>query len=342
MVYLYLDADEYLLAQRLAARKEAMGAPETADLNITELEGARTDAADILYHASTMPFLAERRLVIVRGYLAHLDKRMAASKDVESAAYGEAARLLTGLAETPDFTDLVFIDGGVDKRRHLWRGFTAGTRKVPGLAELIKRGVIQTEELVTPDPRQLPAWISRVAKEQGIAIEGRAVQMLATFVGPDLRRLAHELDKLAAYAAGRTITGEDVRLLVSDASEALIWDLTDALSQRNPRKAMTALHDLRRGDANPFYLLTMIARQYRIMLKVKEALAHGGGNEYDIAQRVNERPYPVKKAMQQCRAYRMEELEQIMERLLTADHAMKTGAHPDTEIDVLVAELTRS
>lgn len=341
MIYLFLDADEYLLAQRLAARRRAVGDPETADLNVTELDGQRTDAADLLYHASTMPFLAERRLVIVRGYLSHLDKRMAASKDVDSNAYVEAERLITGLAETPDFSDLVFIDAGIDKRRHLWKGFTARGGRTPGLADLIKQGVIQAEELTTPEPRQLPAWIAQTAKRQGISIDGRAVQMLATFVGPDLRRLTNELDKLAAFCAGRTITADDVRVLVSDASEALIWDLTDALSQRNPRKAMAALHDLRRGDANPFYLLTMIARQYRIMLKVKEATTRQGGNEYDIAKYVGERPYPVKKALQQCRAYRIEELEQIMERLLAADHAMKTGASPDTEIDLLVAELTQ-
>ncbi len=344
MIALFVNPDEYLVQQRIAQLKQALGDPEMADLNLTELAGDRTDAEDLLYHANTMPFLAERRLVIVRDYLTQLDKRMAASKSTNSAAHKEAARLLEGLGQLPESCDLVFLEKGVDKRRHLWKGFTleetAGKRKIPGLEAQIKEGTIRLETLATPDVRSLPGWIQRQAKAKGMALEGRAVQMLADFVGPNLRQLDNELDKLAAYAAGRRITPEDVQLLVSDASEALIWDLTDALSQRNGRKAMRSLHELRRNDANPFYLLTMIARQFRILIKVKEATAGRRGNEYDIARQVNEKPYPVKKAMQQSGRFALPELDAILDRLLEADYAMKTGADPDTTIDVLVAELT--
>jgi DNA polymerase III subunit delta len=166
------------------------------------------------------------------------------------------------------------------------------------------------------------------------------VQMLANFVGGALRRLENELQKLASYASGRKIVAADIRAMVSDASEALIWDLTDALGQRDGRKAMRAIHELRRGDANAFYLLTMIARQYRILIKVKAART-GGGNEYNIAKQVGESHFPVKKAMGQVHAYQMKELETIMDQLLRADFAMKTGADAETELDVLVAELTQ-
>lgn len=341
MIYLFLDADDYLLSRRLAALKAAMGDAEMADLNVTDLAGNRTDAADILYHAGTMPFLAERRMVIVRDYLSQLDKRMGASKGTDSAAHNEAARLFGDLGDLPASNDLIFVESGLDKRRHLWKGFSGERGATPGLAELTASGRVVLEELTTPDVRQLGHWIGRTAKEQGIAIEGPAVQMLANFVGPNLRQLANELEKLSLYAHGRAITAGDVKLMVSDSSEGLIWDLTDALSQRDGRKAMRSLHDLRRGDANPFYLLTMMARQYRILIKVKDAMNRGGSNENEIAREVKESPYPVKKAMQQCRGYGMDELEAVLDRLLRADFAMKTGADPETEIEVLVAELTR-
>ncbi|MBX3054379.1 MAG: DNA polymerase III subunit delta [Caldilineaceae bacterium] len=342
MIYLFLDADDYLLSRRLAVLKAQMGDAEMADLNVTDLAASQTDAADILYHAGTMPFLAERRLVIVRDYLGQLDKRMGASKGTESAAYTEAARLLKDIVHVPSSNDLVFVDKGVDKRRHLWKGFSSEGEKSDGLADLIASGRAVLEEMGTPDARQLNGWIMRAAKEEKIGIDGQAVQMLANFVGPNLRQLSNELQKLAAYAGGRTISGADVKLMVSDSSEGLIWDLTDALSQRDGRKAMRSLHDLRRGDANPFYLLTMMARQYRILIKVKDAMGRGSSNENEIAKEVKESPYPVKKAMQQCRRYRMEELESVLERLLQADFAMKTGVDPETEIEILVAELTQS
>lgn len=341
MIYFFLDADDYLLSRRLSELRAAMGDPEMADLNVTELAANQTDAADILYHAGTMPFLADRRLVVVRDFLSQLDKRMGASKSAESAAHNEATRLFAEMGDLPASNDLVFIDKGVDKRRQLWKGFSGEKGATPGLAELISSRRIVAEELGTPDTRQINGWIARTAKEEGIAIDGQAVQLLANFVGPNLRQQASELEKLSLYADGRSITAADVRLLVNDNSEGLIWDLTDALSQRDGRKAMRSLYDLRRGDANPFYLLTMMARQYRILIKVKDAMNRGSNNENEIAREVKESPYPVKKAMQQCRGYRMDELEAVLDRLLRADFAMKTGADAETEIEILVAELTQ-
>jgi DNA polymerase-3 subunit delta len=238
---------------------------------------------------------------------------------------------------------LVLVEPNLDKRRAPWRGFTPDkAAAVRGMQELVQAKQVQQEEVTAPEARELPGWISQYAKQQSIAIESRAVQLLATFVGANLRQLANELDKLATYAAGRAITMADVNLLVSDASEAMIWTLTDALSQRNPRAAMQSLAGLRRGDANAFYLLTMIARQYRIMLKVKDALAGAGSaNEYDIAKQLGEKPFPVKKAMQQAAGYSAGELVDVLDRLLEADFAMKTGADPDTEIDLLIAHLTQ-
>ncbi len=345
MVLLLLNADEYLAAERLAAAKAALGDPEMASLNTAELTGGQTSAAAILGEALLMPFLADKRLVIVRGYLDHLDKRMSQSKSAESAAYSEAADLLTRLGDVPDTCDLIFVDNAVDKRRGLWKGFTAGAdsqaRKVPGLEALIKAGVIQSEELATPDPkRTLPGWIQQRARARKIAIGGDAVAVLVDFVGPNLRQLDNELEKLSLYALGRPITAQDVRAMVSDASEELIWNLTDGLGQRNPRMAMRALRELRRNEESPIGLLAAIARQYRLLILVKTAL-QSDNDENAIAKRLGENPYPVRKAMQLAPRYTFAELEAVMAALLEADMAMKTGANQDTELDLLVAELTR-
>jgi DNA polymerase-3 subunit delta len=343
MVYLFVDADEYLTARRLGELKTALGDAELADLNLADLDGPQTSAGEILGQASMMPFLASRRVVIVRNYLGHLEKRMAASKENESAAHAEAAQFLTGLAGLPESADLTLVESKLDKRRAPWKGFRQGSQSVPGLQELIQARQVQAEEQATPDARALPGWLQQQAQARQIALEPRAVQLLATYVGPNLRQLANELEKLATYAAGRPVTAADVQLLVSDASEALIWSLTDALSQRNPRAAMQALAALRRADANAFYLLTMIARQYRIMLKVKDALAGARtGNEFEIAKQIGEKsPYPVKKAMQQVAGYTLTDLVDVLDRLVESDFAMKTGADPEATLDVLIAELTQ-
>jgi DNA polymerase III subunit delta len=346
MIYLFLDCDEYLAAQRIRELKAAVGDAELADLNISEWEGNQTHAGDILGQASMMPFLALRRLVLVRNFLNHLEKRMGASKSNESAAHQEAAQFLIGLGEVNESCDLLLVETSLDKRRAIWKGFRIkhndGEREVPGLQTLIASKQVIQEELATPDARDLPNWIQQRARARKIAIDGRAVQLLASYVSSNLRQLDNELEKLALYAGQRAITVDDVNLMVSDASEAMIWNLTDALSQRNPRKAMQSLQALRKGDTHPIYLVNMIARQYRVILKVKDALGgRNSGNEHDIAKLVDEKPYPVKKAMEHVAGYTFQELVDLLDRLVVADHAMKTGADAETEIDLLVAELTQ-
>ena len=123
MIQLILDGDEFLVKQHVGAIKAGMGDAEMASLNTAELVGNQADAARILGDASMMPFLAAKRLMLVYGYLDHLDKRMAASKSADSAAHAEAVQLLDGLTHPPETADIIFIDS-VDKRRQLWKGFT--------------------------------------------------------------------------------------------------------------------------------------------------------------------------------------------------------------------------
>lgn len=349
MVYLFLNTDEYLAAERLAGIKAELGDPELASLNIAEL-GPPLTPARLLAEASLMPFLAPKRLLIVRGYLDSLDKRMAASKTPGGAAFQEAGELLERLPQAPETCDLVFIDGAVDKRRSLYKGMVVSAgeargqaeRKIPGLEGLAKSGVVQLVDLPTPDAKTLGAWVQQHARERKINIQPGAVALLATFVGRNLRQLDNELEKLSLYASGRAVSEADVRAMVADASEEMIWNLTDGLCGRNGGKAMRALRELRRSDQAPLALLGAITRQYRLLIQVKTMMEKGVLAADQIAAAIGEKKstYPVEKAQKLVGLYSFGELDAIMERLLETDMAMKTGADQDTVLDVLVADLT--
>lgn len=346
MITLLLNADEFLAAGRIAELKAALGDPEFAGLNTVELVGSQTDPLTVFSEANAMPFLASRRLVIVYGMLDHLEKRMAASKSTASAAHADAERLLAGFPTVPESCDLLLVDNSVDKRRALWKGFTIEdadgqpVRKVAGLEALVKAGTVQLEKLEAPDSKKLPAWLQARARSKGIAIDGGAVAVLANYAGPNLRQLDNELEKLSLYALGRSITVQDVRELVTDASEEKIWTLTDGLCQRNAGKAMRALHDLRRMGEPSLRLLTSIANQYRMLIEVKTLMASGQRNKDAMAKQLGYKSYPVQKAMGLVDSFSYDELAAIMERLLEADMAMKTGADPQCELDMVVADLT--
>jgi DNA polymerase-3 subunit delta len=347
MVYLFLNGDEYLIAQRLAELKAALGDPELASLNISEVGPGGVEPVRLLAEAALMPFLAEKRLLIVRGYLDALDKRMAATKTPGAAVYQEAADLLTRLPAAPETCDLVFVDSAVDKRRGLFKGFTLPAtgkdpeRKVGGIEALAKSRAVQIVDLPTPDAKALAGWIQQHARTRKINVQPDAVALLANFVGRNLRQLDNELEKLALYAHGRAITGQDVRAMVADASEEMIWNLTDGLGQRNASKAMHALRELRRNDQAPLALLGSIVRQYRLLILVKTMIQRGVQSTDQIAAELHEKPFPIEKAHKLAGLYSFPELDAIMERLLETDMAMKTGGEVDTLLDVLVADLTR-
>jgi len=345
MIHLLLGADEYLAAEWLAAQKAALGDPELAGLNTVELTGNQP-AATVLGEAAMMPFLCDRRLLIVRGLFDAYEKRMASSKSDAATVYVEMAQLLDGLRGVPETCVLVFVDNSVDKRRGLWKGYVLpatgdhAERRIDGLEALLKAGVLKQATLTAPDAKTLPGWLQARARTRQIAIEGNAVTLLCDFAGANLRQLDNELEKLALYADGRPITVQDVRTMVADVSEELIWSLTDALGQRQGANAMRALRELRRGDQSPIYLVTMIARQYRMLIEIKSLLAAGQNNPDAIAKQLGYGAYPVKKAMQLVSQYTYAELEDALDRLLEVDMAMKTGADQDTELDIVIAELS--
>jgi DNA polymerase-3 subunit delta len=186
----------------------------------------------------------------------------------------------------------------------------------------------------------LTEWIVNRVKGQGGSITQSAAEKLAAFVGNDLGLLAQEIDKLLAYVGdGRRIEEADVKLLVSQVREAIVFDFVDALGSRDGRQAVAILHRLLDDGAPPPYLLTMIARQFRILLQIKDLesreLASG-----TIRERLGLHPFVFEKGVGQARRFTLEQLERAYELILEADAAMKTGRmEPVLTLDLLTVRL---
>ncbi len=349
MVHLFLNTDDYLTAQTVARIKADLGDPELASLNSTDLSGERVGAADLLAQASMMPFLCARRLILARGWLTALGRRMKQSQNPDSAAHREAALLLDGLPTVPDSCDLLFVEPDFDRNGPLWKGFTlpdsdGEARAVLGLNVLAKQPGFTLHALSTPrSDRDVAGWIRSHADAHKVALQPGAVALLVDFIGADLRRLASEIEKLSLYAGSRPVTPDDVRLLVRDTREEQSWALTDALSERNGSKAFRALAELWRDGENPFALLGSVAANYRTILRTKTLMAppHNLRTSAEIARVLEmKKSFPAEKAMRVVGRYSFRELDDIMERLLEANRAMVTGADQATEMELLVADLT--
>ncbi len=331
MFYLLYGADEFSRQEALAQMKHKLGDPTTASLNTTLLDGRSLTLADLQAACDTVPFLADKRLVIVEGLAARWERRQP-GEGVEPKPFAKSDRELEEalqgyLGQLPDSTRLVFVDDEVSASNPLLR--------------LAKAHSGYVKEFPPRRGRELHAWIAERVKQKGGRITNEAVAALAVFVGENLRLLDQEIEKLLTYSGpGRDVQKADVEALVPYAREARIFDLVDAIGQRQRETALRLLHQMLDEGTAPAYLMVMFARQFRMLLQGRELLDGGAGKEAIVAA-LKLHPFVADKVLLQGRNFTMEHLERIYRRLLDADVAMKTGRAEETvALDLLVVELT--
>ncbi len=315
MIYLFHGPDEYQRSQALA-RMRADFPPDLADLNVATLEGRKLKIDALAMACEAMPFLSDKRLVIVSDALKHTK----AGKDRED--------LRAYLGQVPPACDLVFVESDEVDRRSI-------------LFTYLKKSAT-VEEFIPLQGSELTRWVAERAKALGVRLESAASQRLIEFVGGDSRALVNELAKLASYVGrGGRITPTEVDLLVQDGQEQNLFSFIDDLSTRRLGDALRGARRLLDDGQAPTYIMFMLARQVRVLLGVRELSAQRRRPD-DIATELGQRPFVVRKALEQVRSFGTGDLERLHDRLLDLDLATKTGRiQPDVALELFVAEACR-
>ncbi len=336
MFYVLHGEDEFSRSEVLAEMKTKMGDPAMADLNTTVLDGSKVTLAELMHTCDTVPFLADRRLVIVEGLLTKLQSggKGKADRGKEHPAWKKEylEELTAYLEHLPETTRLVFVESESIHPNH----------PVLKMA-LADKEPAYAREFRPPTSGKLRQWITERAKKNGGEIEASAAEELAAFAGSDLRLLDQELDKLVAYVdRARPITKADVHLLVSYVQQANVFEMVDALGRRDGEQALKLLHRLLEDGEHPLSLLGMIVRQFRIMIQVKD-LAERGVSPSKISGQLGLHSFVAEKGLRQSQNFSMEQLETISRRLLETDLAIKTGQMDQVlALDLLIAGLSKS
>jgi DNA polymerase-3 subunit delta len=329
-IYVLHGEDAFGRDEAVQTLKDRMRALAAGDHNLSEL-GPDTSITTLRSYADVVPFLAERRMVIVRGLLGRLTGRGGASrrasrtrKTPESGA-DELQALLEYLPDVPQSTSLVFVEEG--------RANTDALQKV------IPRGRAAIREYSRVV--DVPGWVRGRAKMIGVEVDEGAVRELASLGGGDLRRLDSELHKLGDYAAGRAVTRDDVRELVVGRDVA-IWTLLDGLAERRADKALSALHALYNQGEPPEALLGRdIAPHYRRLMVARE-LSLASREErasVDVAA-LGLNPATLGRWSDQASGFERFELEHALEVLLELDRHIKLGeTEPEPALEVAVLRL---
>ncbi|PIZ00214.1 DNA polymerase III subunit delta [bacterium (Candidatus Howlettbacteria) CG_4_10_14_0_8_um_filter_40_9] len=310
MILFLYGVDIYRSNQKLKNLK-AKYVEKYGDTNLETFEDG-FELGKIKGAITALPFLADKRLVIIKNIF------KSKSKDI-----------LDGISEileyVPEETITIFWEEAVpDKRTVLFK-------------KLIKE---KSEEFEKLQGYKLTKWIEDDVADKGGKISGKNAEKLASYVGDDLNQLENEIAKLVTFRSEGEISSEDIDLLVNSKLSGNIFNLVDAVGTGDYRKTAQYMHELLAQGENEIYILTMIVRQFRNLILIKDY--EGKLDKIGIAKEVGLHPFVVQKGMAQARKFSIQELKNMYEKLLDTDIAIKTGEkEPLLALDLLVKELCK-
>ena len=327
MIYLLYGEDTLSLDEKLAALRTLDAPDDLYDVNSAVIEGASATLAELEAAWSAIPFLADKRIVAVRGLLSRFETRRprgGSSRSRSKSAAAEWDSLADRLANVPPSTQLIFIEGAITQTNPLFKAMRARA---------------EVHRFALPAPRDMPDWIRARAEKLSAPIHPAAIAALSDAIGNDTRVVDMELRKLALYRSGDTIRRQDVEAMVSYAREASVFAAVDAALEGRAAAALRLTHLLLDAGNHPTYLITMLARQVRFLILAKSLKAKGM-QQAQIGGEMRLSGYPLTKTLQQEGRFTPRRLADIHRRLLEADLSIKTGAADEQlALDTLIIAL---
>ena len=334
MLYILWGEDEFSRAEALSEIKKGLGDIDMLSTNTSTLDGQKLTLNELRACVETMPFLSPNRLVIIKGLLERFETKdkSARPKKSPSNKTDDPLPFAECINHMPPSTILILSDNIEFKKPFLQANplFTAIAEK----AEVKSFPVLRSNKL--------QQWIqTRVARYSG-SISLQATNLLIGHIGGDLFAMSNEIQKLAAFTAGRMIEEKDVRAVVSASQEADIFVLIDAILDHRAGAAEQVLQKLLQNGVVPPQILVLLARQVQMMVQIKELK----GLKKPIQEIQNHlgifNTFAWERMAARADRYTMERLKEIYRSLLDTDIAIKSGRfEPDLAINILAAELCR-
>ena len=326
-VYLLYGAETYLrdLAAKTIADR-SFGEGDFRDFNDTEFSVAETDSLqNALAAAEQLPMMSRKRVVRIT------DIRISAAGTRDTLKDEHEAALLNYLKRPAESTVLIFVADELN-----------GNRRI---AKLLKEHSVDVEFGPLSDG-ELARWARDKVRESGSDIDERTLQLLVSRVGPDVRRLTNEVQKLSTAALpDKVITSDLVELLVIHSRELSNFDLTDHLIAGRKSKALEVLKKILDDGTEPLALLGLIASNYRRLLTAK-SLMGAGAERSEVAAAAKMKYQQLDAFLSAARRADDRKLSRAIMHIADADLAIKTSAGGGgtqgsrMQIEVLVCELS--
>jgi len=330
LLYILTGADSYSRTLKYEEIKNGLGNQEALVTNTSIFDSDELTLDRLTTACNAIPFLAEKRLVVVKGLLGSFEPKDSATRQKKTRKKNgqqkEQPKWAQCINSIPESTVLILIEDEIkNKERN-------------SLYKLIKKAT--SYEFKPLNITELVRWIKERVKQEGFTITPEAVSLLTRMVDNNLWTVSNEITKLVLYKEDKHINEEDVRTIVSYTHQDTVFGLVDAIIGSRSRTAEQLLRQLLERGLAPVYLLFMLVRQTRMIVIAKDMKRHNASSNA-IKGRLGLRyDFQFNNLLQQSGQYSMERLKQVYTRLLETDVAIKTGQYDgELALSILIAEL---
>lgn len=308
--------DSYLIEEAVTDIKAKTLSSSFKDMNYTVFDTKEADAGDIISIAETFPVMSQKRLILVNR--------------AEALSKSEQEALLAYIANPAPHTCIIFISstGKIDKRL----SFFSDMDKAHYLFHF-----------KPPAEAELPSWIRKEMLRFEKKITDDALGIFLEVAGSELMDIKQEVEKLALFVGDRKlIEKKDVESAVANCRADTVFDLSDSIAKKDLRECIINLKKLASQGEEPVKILGMIARQFRIIWRVK-ALKKNGAATNSIAAALGIFPTYVEGYIRQSKNFSEQGLLKIFQMLHNVDISLKSGRQtPRMIMERLAIELSMS
>lgn len=306
-LYLFYGEEEYLKEYCLKQIEKSVVDDSTRTLNRIVLEG-KIDIEKLIDNCETMPVFSDKKIVIVKNSGLFTSKNKGEEKTEKKGKQHDQLTLF--LQSIPSYTYLIFYEEEIDKR-------------IKYVNVINKNGLVV--EFSYRKPAELTKWVIKVFKASKKEISMTAASMLVENCEAGMNSLLNEINKIISFMGDdRKVTEEIIDKVCSKSVKGRIFDLTDAIAEKNSAKALELLNDLIVLKEPVPKILFMMTRQLRQILEMK-LLINEGLNEKEAASKMNILPFIAGKLYKQAQRFTVDVLKAAINQSLEMDIAIKNG-----------------
>lgn len=293
-VYLLYGEEDYLKKQYRDKLTKAL-INEGDQMNLAKYEGKDVSVEEVISFADTMPFFADRRVVLVA------DSGFFKSSQEVLAEY---------ITRIPETTCMVFVESEVDKRSKTYKAVTKAGCAV---------------DFSMPDERMLTSWMMGRVKAAGKTMTREAWTEFFDRSSDSMDHMDMEMEKLLSYVYEKdSIALEDVEAICTKQVQTKVFEMISFLASKNLTKVLELYHDMLAAKEPPIRILALIIRQFDQMYVMKD-MASQGMNAQTIANKMGIRDFIVRKNLGLARNFTIEQMRALLEDAADLDERAKTG-----------------